>query len=81
MLNYLTPGVYVEEVSSGARPIQLVGTSTAGFVGIAPNPTIRPHEPVAINSSWSHFMRVFAPDPAKAESYGSYGCKHLLTSH
>ena len=67
MPNYLTPGVYVEEVSSGARPIQPVGTSTAGFVGIAPDPSVRPHEPVAINS-WSHFMRVFAPDPAKAES-------------
>ncbi|TDT41748.1 hypothetical protein DES49_1850 [Halospina denitrificans] len=67
MPNYLTPGVYVEEVSSGARPIQPVGTSTAGFVGIAPDPSIRPHEPVAINS-WSHFMRVFAPDPAKTES-------------
>lgn len=67
MPNYLTPGVYVEEVSSGARPIQPVGTSTAGFVGIAPDPSIRPHEPVGINS-WSHFMRVFAPDPSKAES-------------
>jgi len=67
MPNYLTPGVYVEEVSSGARPIQPVGTSTAGFVGIAPDPSIRPHEPVGINS-WSHFMRVFAPDPSKTES-------------
>jgi hypothetical protein len=27
---YLTPGVYVEEVSSGSRPIEGVGTSTAG---------------------------------------------------
>jgi carbon monoxide dehydrogenase subunit G len=30
-----TPGVYVEEVSSGARPIEGVGTSTAAFVGFA----------------------------------------------
>ena len=30
---YLAPGVYVEEVSSGARPIEAVGTSTAAFVG------------------------------------------------
>ena len=28
--------VYVEEVSSGARPIQAVGTAVAAFVGIVP---------------------------------------------
>ena len=27
---------YVEEVSSGARPIEAVGTSIAAFVGFAP---------------------------------------------
>ena len=32
-----TPGIYVEEVPSGARPIGAVGTSTAGFVGAAPD--------------------------------------------
>lgn len=30
------PGVYIEEVPTGARPIEGVGTSTAGFVGTAP---------------------------------------------
>ena len=34
MAEYLHPGVYVEEKSSGVRPIEGVGTSTAGFVGI-----------------------------------------------
>lgn len=33
MPEYLHPGVYVEETSSGVRPIEGVGTSTAGFVG------------------------------------------------
>ena len=33
MPEYLAPGVYVEEISSGAKPIEGVGTSTAGFVG------------------------------------------------
>jgi hypothetical protein len=28
--------VYVEEVFSGARPIQAVGTAIAAFVGLAP---------------------------------------------
>ena len=31
----LHPGVYVEEVSGGARPIEGVGTSTAAFIGEA----------------------------------------------
>ncbi len=35
---YASPGIYVEEVPSGARPIGAVGTSTAGFVGSAPDP-------------------------------------------
>lgn len=67
MTHYLTPGVYVEEVPSGARPIQPVGTSTAGFVGPNFDSSIQPHTAVAINS-WSQFMRIFAPDPTKATS-------------
>lgn len=35
MPEYLAPGVYVEEVPSAVRPIAGVGTSTAGFVGVA----------------------------------------------
>ena len=34
--SYLSPGVYMEEVSSGARPIEAVGTAVAAFVGLAP---------------------------------------------
>lgn len=35
MPEYLSPGVYVEEVSSGIKPIEGVGTSTGAFIGIA----------------------------------------------
>ena len=35
MPSYLHPGVYIEEVPGGARPIEAVGTSTAAFVGLA----------------------------------------------
>lgn len=35
-MTYLSPGVYVEEVESGARPIEGVGTSIAAFIGFAP---------------------------------------------
>ena len=33
MPEYLAPGVYVEEISTGARPVEGVSTSTAAFVG------------------------------------------------
>jgi len=32
---YLSPGVHMEEVSSGSRPIEGVGTAVAAFVGFA----------------------------------------------
>ena len=35
MPEYLSPGVYVEEFDSGPTPMQGVGTSTAGFIGVA----------------------------------------------
>ena len=35
MPEYLSPGVYVEEISSGSKPIEGVSTSTAGFLGAA----------------------------------------------
>ncbi|MEF2967761.1 phage tail sheath C-terminal domain-containing protein [Paenibacillus sp. M1] len=35
MPNYSAPGVYVEEVSSGVKPIAGVGTSVGAFVGIS----------------------------------------------
>ncbi len=35
MANVTYPGVYIEEVSSGVRPIQAAGTSTAAFIGAA----------------------------------------------
>lgn len=60
MPTYLSPGVYVEEVASGTRPIEAVGTSTAAFVGLAPQAKARPNEAVAVNN-WSEFVRTFAP--------------------
>jgi phage tail sheath protein FI len=32
---YVSPGVYVEEVSTGSKPIEGVGTAVAAFVGFA----------------------------------------------
>ncbi|MFN8530514.1 MAG: phage tail sheath subtilisin-like domain-containing protein [Anaerolineae bacterium] len=61
MPQYLTPDIYVEEVSGGARPIEAVGTSTAAFVGVAPRADAHVNEAVAINN-WTEFMREFVPE-------------------
>jgi len=55
MPEYLAPGVYVEEVSSGAKPIEGVSTSTAGFVGLAER---GPESPQFI-TSWTEFQRIY----------------------
>ncbi|PYS97365.1 MAG: phage tail sheath family protein, partial [Acidobacteria bacterium] len=45
MPQYLSPGVYVEEVPSAVKAIAGVGTSTAGFIGTVPSTRI-PLDPV-----------------------------------
>jgi phage tail sheath protein FI len=58
MPEYLTPDVYVEEVPAGPRPIQAVGTRTAGFVGQAPRRDARVGEAYAANN-WTQFVREY----------------------
>lgn len=61
MPTYRAPDVYVEEVPSGPRPIEAVGTSTPGFIGEAPTSRAHVNEALAINN-WSQFLREFAED-------------------
>ena len=42
---YQSPGVYVEEVDRGTKPIQGVGTSTTGFVGITAEASVKRRDP------------------------------------
>ena len=42
MPQYLSPGVYVEEVPALSRPIAGVGTSTPGFIGVVPDTVALP---------------------------------------
>jgi len=56
MPEYLHPGVFVEEVSSGVRPIEGVGTSTAAFVGITSKGI--PNKATFI-TTWTDFVRKF----------------------
>ena len=65
MADYLTPGVYVEEVSAGPRPIESVGTSTAAFLGRAPVVDAQPHRALAMNN-WAQFVRTYCKEGAQS---------------
>jgi len=56
---YKTPGVYIDE-QPGPRTVEAVGTSTAAFVGNAPDASAHPNEAWAVNN-WSEFRTHFAP--------------------
>lgn len=56
MPSYLSPGVYMEEVSSGSKPIEGVGTAVAAFVGFAEQGPA--NEPVLV-TNWTQFSQVF----------------------
>jgi hypothetical protein len=62
MPTYLAPGVFIEEQSWGPRPIEAVGTSVAGFVGVAPNESAHLNEAVLV-TNWSQFLKTFTPRP------------------
>ena len=54
--SYLSPGVYVEEVDRGTKPLEMVGTSTVGFIGEC---NIGPvNEPIFV-TNWSQFTKHF----------------------
>ncbi len=56
MPTYLSPGVYVEEVEAGSRPIEGVGTAVAAFVGLAEKGPV--NEPTLV-SNWTQFAEAF----------------------
>jgi uncharacterized protein len=56
MPTYLSPGVYVEEVDSGARPIEGVGTAVAAFVGLAEK---GPYNTPTMVTNWSQYSQTF----------------------
>jgi hypothetical protein len=53
MPEYLAPGVYVEEIDLGSKPIEGVSTSTTGFVGVARRGPV--NKPVFITSIGEYF--------------------------
>jgi Bacteriophage tail sheath protein len=74
MPTYLSPDIYVEEVPGGARPIEAVGTSTAGFVGVAPNGGAFVNDARAINN-WTEFVKEFTAEGSASTplSHAVYG--------
>ena len=56
MPTYLSPGVYVEEVDSGSRPIEGVGTAVAAFVGLAED---GPFNAPTLVPNWTEYVRNF----------------------
>src|SRR6266516_8123421 len=49
------PGVYIQEISSGVRPIESASTSTDAFVGLA---EMGPDDPKRV-TNWTEFQRNF----------------------
>ena len=61
MATYNIPGIYIEEVSTGAKPISSVSTTTCGFVGNAPLKKAFKNEPKACNN-FEEFCKNFVPN-------------------
>jgi uncharacterized protein len=72
-VSYASPGVYVEEVERGTKPIEAVGTSMAAFIGITAEASLKVLDPATgkrvpvesrINkatlvTSWTQFSDIF----------------------
>ncbi|MBN1147928.1 MAG: phage tail sheath family protein [Anaerolineales bacterium] len=70
---YLSPGVYVEEIDRGTKPIEAVGTSTAAFIGVTAEASRKAIDPatgerVVVESqlnkatlvtNWTQFVDIF----------------------
>jgi phage tail sheath protein FI len=70
--SYLSPGVYVEEVDRGSKPIEAVGTNTVGFLGESAKGPL--NESVLI-TNWSQFVKTFGDfkDCSEHLAHGVYG--------
>lgn len=73
MAEYLSPGVYVEEIPSGIKPIEAVGTSTGAFVGIAEQGSVGKAELV---TNFSQFMQKFGG--FIPNGFLAYGVQHFF---
>src|SRR5215470_2870219 len=54
--SYLSPGVYIEEVDRGSKPIEAVGTSTCAFIGES---SVGPTNEAVLVTNWAQYTRTF----------------------
>lgn len=59
MPNYYSPGVYIEEVNKGPRPIEAVATAVAAFVGFAPYSSYEDANRPVLITSWTQYVEKF----------------------
>lgn len=59
MPEYLAPGVFVEEIDSGSKPIEGVGINTGAFIGYAKSGDF--NKPTFI-TNWSQFCQTFGEE-------------------
>ncbi|MEQ8279487.1 MAG: phage tail sheath subtilisin-like domain-containing protein [Deltaproteobacteria bacterium] len=78
MAEYLAPGVYVEEVDTGNRPIEGVSTSTAGVVGVTERGPV--DIPVLV-TSYAAYQRVFGGTLDADDFVDLRGVRHSYTPH
>jgi hypothetical protein len=70
MPEYLSPGVYIEEVDSGPQPIEGVSTSTTGFVGMTVRgPVSGPPQLVTSFAEYTRNYGGFIPDSTTFHDY------------
>lgn len=60
-LDYFAPGVYVEEIDRGSRPIEGVSTAVGGFVGFTEDVRggAEPFKPMLV-TNWTQYLNYFA---------------------
>jgi uncharacterized protein len=73
MPEYLSPAVYMEEVSSGNKPIEGVGTSTGAFVGLAVRGPV--NTPTLITNP-TQFLNTFGG--LRPDFYLGYGVRNFF---
>ena len=74
MPNFTTPGVFIEEVPSGERPIEAVSTSVLGIVGVTMAGPV--FEPTKV-PNWQGFIDVFGrTDPGSFTAEAAWGFFH-----
>ena len=77
MPEYLSPGVYVEEIDTGNKPFEGVSTSTAGMVGVTERGPL--NVPILI-TSYGEYRRWFG-ERLRFDDFNNNGDPHCYLPH